>query len=157
MGLNGLHKATVCLQTCAECQVQFLTSKSNLKRTDLRCPFGCRRRHTREAAAIRSHKRNQKKSAKTKKQQLNRKRSLITPNNPKIESPVSDCSPGDSGLNDEERFSPSSIWDFDILNYIRFLLKTVLGEKVPLIKIENQLKEVFGWILRPRTLQDRGG
>jgi hypothetical protein len=157
LALNGCHRGKECLNTCVDCQVQFLTSKSNSKRSDLRCPFGCRKRHTQESAAIRSLRRDQKDSAKAKKKELNRKRSLIKPESSKTEQP-SIASPKEFKVGAKGgQFSPSSIWDLDILKYIRFLLRTVLGEKLPLIKIENQLKEIFEWILRPRTLQDRGG
>ena len=42
------------LTHCAHCGIEFLTDPRNAGRTDLRCPFGCRRHHYRQCSGERS-------------------------------------------------------------------------------------------------------
>lgn len=60
---------------CRFCLIEFLTAKSNLTRSDLLCMFGCRERHKKNSANVRSRKRNQIVEGKRKKRILNRHRS----------------------------------------------------------------------------------
>ncbi len=65
-----------CLKRCRHCRIYFFTHPRNAKRTDLRCPFGCREAHRRESSTRRSvaHHREHK----AKKAALNRRRYLAS-------------------------------------------------------------------------------
>lgn len=39
-----------CVTHCVHCGIRFLTHPRNARRTDLRCPFGCREHHRRQAS-----------------------------------------------------------------------------------------------------------
>lgn len=65
----------VCAVACRHCGIRFLTHPRNACRKDLRCPFGCRKHHSRQSANARSRLHSQSDSAKRKKKRLNAKRS----------------------------------------------------------------------------------
>lgn len=58
---------------CVYCGIRFLTDHRNPHRKDLRCPFGCRRCHAREASNRRSAKHRQTPRGKRTKHALNTK------------------------------------------------------------------------------------
>jgi len=65
-----------CLKRCKHCRIYFFTDPRNKKRTDLRCPFGCREACRRERSTRRSvayHREH-----KEKKAALNRRRYLVS-------------------------------------------------------------------------------
>lgn len=64
-----------CAVACRHCGIRFLTHPRNARRKDLRCPFGCRKHHSRQSANERSRLHSQSDSAKRKKKRLNGKRS----------------------------------------------------------------------------------
>lgn len=64
------------LKRCRHCRIYFLTDPRNKKRTDLRCPFGCREACRGESSTRRSvayHREH-----KEKKAALNRRRYLVS-------------------------------------------------------------------------------
>ena len=67
-------KATLC--RCRDCGIRFLTPVQNRKRTDMRCPTGCRQRHEKKNSNERSTDYYESEEGKKKKKALNRRRSL---------------------------------------------------------------------------------
>ena len=63
-----------CLTHCRDCGIFFLTSPSNDKRRDLRCPFGCRAAHRRRASSARVAAYYRTAEGRQKKRALNRRR-----------------------------------------------------------------------------------
>ena len=63
-----------CLTRCRHCGIFFLTHPRNAGRHDLRCPFGCREAHRKEASARRSAAFYRQPEGKRKKSDLNQRR-----------------------------------------------------------------------------------
>ena len=63
---------------CAHCGIRFLTHPCNTNRRDLRCPFGCRRRHHRELGNRRSAKYSKTSKGREQKKLRNQRRSCRT-------------------------------------------------------------------------------
>jgi hypothetical protein len=63
-----------CLKRCVHCQIPFFTHRRNAKRSDLRCPFGCRDAHRRKKSTERSTAYYRFKKCKAKKKELNKRR-----------------------------------------------------------------------------------
>ena len=59
---------------CAHCGIEFLTDPRNAGRSDLRCPFGCRRHHRRQCACQRSTTYYRTAPGRRKKKRLNGRR-----------------------------------------------------------------------------------
>ena len=66
------------LACCKNCRIYFLTSPSNRGRKDLRCPFGCRKIHKREASKNRVKSYRKTNKGKKTKQDLNKNRYLLS-------------------------------------------------------------------------------
>lgn len=62
---------------CPQCELPFLSTRSNLGRSDIYCPFGCRLEHKRAKARERSKRYYQKPDNKNKKNKINRGRSEV--------------------------------------------------------------------------------
>ena len=69
------YQSRMSICKCRSCGFEFLTAKSNFRRSDLLCVFGCRKRHEKSSSKARSRKRNQTVEGKEKKKILNRRRS----------------------------------------------------------------------------------
>lgn len=65
-----------CAVPCSHCAIRFLTHPRNVRRIDLRCPFGCRQHHRREQSNRRSTAYYQTKKGKQLKSELNQRRSM---------------------------------------------------------------------------------
>lgn len=85
------HQSHVSIGQCRECKIEFLTAKSNAKRTDLRCPFGCRTKHRTAGSSRRSKCHYQTKFGRTQKKARNRKRSKKDPAGRKPRGLRQDC------------------------------------------------------------------
>ena len=72
--LESQPQLRVCLTRCAHCGIEFLTDPRNLRRTDLRCPFGCRRHHCRQRSGHRSAAYYRTVAGRFKKKRLNARR-----------------------------------------------------------------------------------
>jgi hypothetical protein len=68
-----------CLKRCRHCRIFFLSVPANDKRTDLRCPFGCREHHRRQCSTQRSADYYRSPKGRERKRALNRKRYLVVP------------------------------------------------------------------------------
>ena len=63
-----------CAVYCVQCEIRFLTHPRNAGRLDLRCPFGCQRRHRRQCSSQRSAAYYRTAAGKAKKKRLNGRR-----------------------------------------------------------------------------------
>ena len=63
---------------CPQCGIPFMTKNSNLGRTDILCPFGCRQENKKAKARERSKRYYQKPDKREIKKKLNRARSLTS-------------------------------------------------------------------------------
>ena len=63
-----------CVAHCCHCSIPFLTHPCNEKRTDMRCPFGCRDHHRRTASNKRSKEYYQSDAGRLKKMEANARR-----------------------------------------------------------------------------------
>src|SRR5208337_3183879 len=63
-----------CLTRCRHCRIFFLTHPRNAGRQDLRCPFGCREAHRKQASGQRSAAYYGGPKGKRKKSDLNQRR-----------------------------------------------------------------------------------
>lgn len=68
-----------CAVACVHCGIRFLTHPRNAGRENLRCPFGCRRRHRQQCSSQRSTAYYRTASGKRKKNRLNGRRSRRFP------------------------------------------------------------------------------
>jgi hypothetical protein len=68
-----------CAVACCHCGIRFLTHPRNKRRTDLRCPFGCRQHHRRQLANARSRKYSRTARGARNKKRLNGRRSQVVP------------------------------------------------------------------------------
>ena len=82
-----------CLTRCRHCGIFFLTHPRNARRRNLRCPFGCRVAHRKQAAAQRSAAYYRGAEGKRKKSGLNQRRrskeSIHRSQTPRREVPAS--------------------------------------------------------------------
>jgi hypothetical protein len=86
-----------CAVRCCYCGIRFLTHPRNAGRVNLRCPFGCRQHHRREASRERSRAYYQTARGRRNKKRLNAARphggrSRERPEQPELASPVAACS-----------------------------------------------------------------
>jgi hypothetical protein len=63
-----------CLRRCRHCRIFFLTHPRNVRRSDLRCPFGCREAHRKRRSSARSFAYYATAEGKVKKKMQNGKR-----------------------------------------------------------------------------------
>jgi hypothetical protein len=70
--LRAHPESKAVLVQCCHCGIEFVTDPRNRNRTDLRCPFGCREMHAREASKRRSTAYNRSKVGQYKKSLRNR-------------------------------------------------------------------------------------
>jgi len=63
-----------CVRYCTDCGIRFLTHPRNVRRKNLRCPFGCRKHHRRQRSNERSRAYYQTPAGKKAKHLLNLRR-----------------------------------------------------------------------------------
>lgn len=67
-----------CATLCVHCGIRFLTDPRNARRTDLRCPFGCRAHHRRQASNDRATAYYRTEQGRRKKELQNARRKKET-------------------------------------------------------------------------------
>ncbi len=72
--LHAKPHLRACLTRCRHCRIFFLTHTRNAGRHDLRCPFGCRESHRKQASAQRSAAYYGDAAGKQIKSKLNQRR-----------------------------------------------------------------------------------
>ncbi len=116
-----------CLKRCRHCRIYFFTHARNAKRTDLRCPFGCREAHRRASSTRRSvaHHREHKE----KKAALNRRRYLNSAKEQTEECEDAEQCPAE----ESESCRP-------ILKYVCLVCSLVEGRRVSLQEVLEMLR-----------------
>jgi len=109
-----------CLTRCRHCRIFFLTDLRNAGRHDLRCPFGCRAAHRKEASAQRSAAFYGDAVGKIKKSHINQRRpsqaSATRPPSqpPRVPAPT-----------------PRPVkWDPEIVEHVRVVASLIEGRRV---------------------------
>jgi len=93
-----------CVTHCVHCGIRFLTDPRNARRTNLRCPFGCREHHRRQASSHRAtayyrteqgKRKKEVQNARRKKETARRQGQSCTPaaNEPTESRPPDSCRP----------------------------------------------------------------
>lgn len=115
------------LTRCAHCGIYFLTAPSNRGRKDIRCPFGCREQHKKEASKYRSTAYYQTDDGKIKRQIQNAKRYK------NVKDP-------DSALKKKEQLSKEK---GSFIGYLRFIISLMEGKYISWQEIKGVLLEYF--------------
>ncbi len=108
--------------TCPQCELPFLSTRSNIGRSDIYCPFGCRLEHQRAMARERSKKYSEKPDKKGLKKKTNRARSEVN----KI----------------LEKKPPEISSNIFFILYLKMILSSILKIKVQDTEITQLLKKV---------------
>jgi len=119
-----------CLTRCLQCRIFFLTHPRNRRRTDLRCPFGCRVAHRRHHSVERSAAYYHTSEGKMKKKRHNGNRT------PQAPAPADTAPPAQSApLNlDQAEFDPGMV------KHLRVATSLIEGRKVTRQEIVEMLR-----------------
>ena len=109
-----------CLARCRHCRIFFLTHPRNARRRDLRCPFGCRQAHRKQASAQRSAAYYSDAAGKQRKSQLNQRR----PRKYCAPEPPSDRPQPQRPKGRRPRWSPRMV------EYVRMVASLIEGRRV---------------------------
>jgi hypothetical protein len=117
-----------CLTRCRHCRIYFFTHPRNARRSDLRCPFGCREAHRQRESNRRSTAYYQDAPGKEKKRQQNAKRRSprsadARPTAPPVEPPLP--------------------WPRPIVAYVRLLTSLIEGRAVRWAEVVELLTRVL--------------
>ena len=126
------------LVRCAECGIHFFTDVRNAGRTDLRCPFGCRRERRRQLGAMRSFRHYRRKHGRELKTALNGKRRRAARQPIALEAPP------------EPPRRPEDLGP-DMIAYIQLL--TGIIERRAVSRAEAMA--LIAWVLRQRSFGER--
>jgi hypothetical protein len=165
------------IKQCLDCGLRFLAAPQNAGREDLRCPFGCAKRHRAQQSNERVKAYRQTERGKEKKDALNARRYRGSPSTA-CESPCaasakakpSSCEPADSPLAENATQSfpaelplaieldlegvildESSVVNSPMLPYIRTLIWIIDGIRLSHVEVAAWLREV----LRQRSIACR--
>ena len=155
-------RSCACLTRCAHCGIEFLTDPRNAKRSDLRCPFGCRRHHRRQCSGRRSAAYYCTPSGRKKKKRLNNQRGVRPAEYDLSTAPVEIPSPSTAAETRSDEAEPelrleevalraSHLSSSPLLPYVRLLVRLIDGFAVS----RRELVELLGRALRQRSLAFR--
>jgi hypothetical protein len=108
------------LTRCRHCGIFFLTHLRNAGRRDLRCPFGCRRAHCKQASAQRSAAFYRQPEGKCKKSDLNQRR-------PRQYCPPK-AAPNAARTRPARRRRPR--WNLRKVEYVRMVASLIEGRRI---------------------------
>jgi hypothetical protein len=129
------------LTRCRHCGIFFLTHPRNAGRRDLRCPFGCREAHRRQASAQRSAAYYRQPEGKRKKRDLNQRRPRKygppkpAPHPPRPRAP--------------QRRRPR--WNPLLVEYVRIVASLIEGRRIS----RHQVLLMLARVLRQHTMSRR--
>ena len=118
--LRAKRHLRACLTRCRHCRIFFLTHPRNTRRRDLRCPFGCREAHRKQASAQRSAAYYRQPKGKRKKSDLNQRR----PRKYCLPKPA----PGPPPARVPQRRCPR--WNPRMVDYVRMVASLIEGRRV---------------------------
>jgi hypothetical protein len=154
------------LTRCAHCGIEFLTDPRNAGRTNLRCPFGCRRHHRRQCSGRRSAAYYRTPSGRGKKKRLNGRRGLRPAEHELSTAPVESPAPPPAApatlaaRSDEAEpelrledvaLRASHLSSSPLLPYARLLVRLIEG----FVPSRRELVELLARALRQRSLAFR--
>lgn len=109
-----------CLTRCRHCGIFFLTHPRNAGRQDLRCPFGCREAHRKQASSKRSAAYYGDAEGKRKKREINQRR-------PRKYCPPKPA-PNPSRSRAPKRHRPR--WNPLLVEYVRMVVSLIEGRRI---------------------------
>ncbi len=127
-----------CLTRCRQCRIFFLTHSRNAGRRDLRCPFGCREAHRKQASGQRSAAYYRDPKGKRKKSDLNQRR----PRKYCLPKPAPHPPPTRPPKRRRTR------WDPLMVEYVRMLVSLIEGRRVS----RSQVLRMLARNLRQHTM-----
>jgi hypothetical protein len=132
-----------CLTRCRHCGIFFLTHPRNAGRHNLRCPFGCREAHRKQAAAQRSaaYYRDPKGQRKKRDHNQRRPRQYCAP------APPSDRPRGPARRRRRAR------WNRLMVEHVRMVVGLIEGRRVGRRQVLQMLREVLRQHSMGRRLQ----
>jgi hypothetical protein len=137
-----------CRTRCRHCGIFFLTHPRNAGRHNLRCPFGCREAHRKQASARRSAAYYRDPKGKRKKSDLNQRR----PRKYCAPKPPSDRPPVPAG---RRRGLPAgrqgARWNRLMVEHVRMVVSLIEGWRVGRRRVLRMLRKV----LRQHTMSGR--
>jgi hypothetical protein len=178
--LESDDKLARCIKHCLHCGIRFLTAPQNAGREDLRCPFGCAKRHRAQQSNewVKAYRRTER--GKKKKDALNARRYRTSPSTARespceasantkspsyepahpAESPLAEnaAQPLPAELSvaieldlDEVVLDESSVVNSPMLRYIRTLIWIIDRIKLSHVEVVKWLRQV----LRQRSMAYR--
>lgn len=145
-----------CAVFCRYCGIRFLTHPRNAGRVNLRCPFGCRQHHRRQASRERSTAYYQTVVGRRKKKQLNAGRlsggrSSVCPQQPELDPPSAACSgPPQGELAQQVELHREGVvleaWRLEaspMLAYVRMVVRLIEGLRLPGQELVRWLQETL--------------
>ena len=127
-----------CLTRCGHCRIFFLTHPRNAGRQDLRCPFGCREAHRKQASAQRSAAFYGDADGKKRKSRLNQRRpskgSAARP--PRTPPQLPKPQPG------------LAQWSPPLVEHVRMVVSLIEGWQIS----RRQVLEMLARVLRQHTI-----
>jgi hypothetical protein len=131
-----------CLTRCVQCHIFFLTAPSNRGRRDLRCPFGCREAHRKQASTRRSVAYYQGEDGKKYRRKQNARRQRWKKKGvpaPAAVGPV---------VSETRTAAP---WSMPWLGYLRMVISLLEDRRVPFTEIRTLLRKI--WKQHPLTFE----
>lgn len=129
-----------CVTLCCYCGIRFLTHPRCARRSNLRCPFGCRKHHRRQRARQRSTAYYRTEAGKAKKKRLNARRSRRSaatdsqpgtdappPADPPLEQPAEPLPVKEELRLEEVVLDAESVRNSPMLPYVRMLVNLIEG------------------------------
>jgi len=177
--LESDDKLACCIKHCLRCGIRFLAASQNAGREDLRCPFGCAKRHRAQQSNERVKAYRRTERGKKNKDALNARRYRGSPS-PACESPCEAsantklllCEPANSPLSenaaqplptelsvdieldlDEVVLDESSVANSPMLPYVRTLIWIIDRIRLSHIEVVQWLRQVLrqrSMVYRPR-------
>jgi hypothetical protein len=135
-----------CLTRCRHCRIFFLTHPRNARRHNLRCPFGCRQAHRKQASAQRSAAYYGDAEGKKRKSELNQRRPRkycpprLPSGPPRVPSPKE--RPAQQG---------STQWPPAMVEYVRMVISLIEARRVS----RRQVLTMLAKVLRQHTMARR--
>ena len=127
------------LTRCRDCGIFFITYPQNVKRDDLRCPFGCREAHREEDSKKRSAEWYRSEKGREKKKALNRGRSLQSlSGNGNNYLANEESSPRQGHIVEDDS---EVVRDRVTLSYIQMLISAIEGRSVSLDEVLTILRK----------------
>ncbi len=131
------------LTRCRQCRIFFLTHPRNAGRQDLRCPFGCREAHRKQASAQRSAAYYGDAAGKKRKSDLNQRRPRkycaprLPSGPPQVRSPKKRPAP-----------QGSDPWPRAMVEHVRMVISLIEARRVS----RRQVLEMLAKQLRQHTI-----